>query len=118
MPDRPLLIAASRDGSLRFWDTNKKECIETIEKAHRCDVRCVRENKRAGVFATCGDDAHVKVWDAKDFRLLSATKVPGINFVFKVEWLNNDTDGFLTCDSGGHVRLWEPSCKTVFYEDD
>lgn len=70
-PTGSLLVSASSDESLKFWDvsfdTKAKEV--TLIKAHNARIRAVGFSCDGLLLSSCGDDKLVKIWSTVDRRL-------------------------------------------------
>ncbi|KAI9832413.1 MAG: hypothetical protein M1819_004402 [Sarea resinae] len=66
-PGRPRLASASKDATVRIWDTVSQR-IETVLSGHKGSVSCVRWGG-TGFIYTASHDKTVKVWHAKDGTL-------------------------------------------------
>lgn len=70
-PTGSLLVSASSDESLKFWDVNfeTKAKEVTLIKAHNARIRAVGFSCDGLLLASCGDDKLVKIWSTVDRRL-------------------------------------------------
>ena len=70
-PNGNILVSASNDESLKFWevdfDSSGKEI--TLIKAHNARIRSVSFSCDGLMLASCGDDKLIKIWSAIDRRL-------------------------------------------------
>ncbi len=64
---RSLLASASKDTTVRIWNTTLK-CIELVLSGHKGSVSCVRWGGTGKIY-TSSHDKTVKVWNAKDGTL-------------------------------------------------
>jgi len=63
-PNNKLIASASRDKSLKIWDTEKKESVATLE-GHTDWVHCLAwSNDGKFLISGCADSC-IKVWDTE-----------------------------------------------------
>ena len=67
--DNTLLVSASVDKDIKFWDLDFGHCIKSVF-AHELPVTNVRFIKDTHYVATTGKDAHVKFWDGDTHELI------------------------------------------------
>jgi len=73
--DSQYLVSASRDGTIRLWklDRSKKFYLERpvkVIKDHQAPVLAVKFSPTSSIFASCGEDAKVRLWlnDGRPFN--------------------------------------------------
>lgn len=62
-----IVISASRDRSIRIWDTTNETCIHTFN-GHDNWVRCLFVSASGTHLYSCSDDKTLKIWDLKTGR--------------------------------------------------
>ncbi|MDH4332653.1 MAG: protein kinase [Desulfobulbaceae bacterium] len=67
------LVTGSEDGSIRFWDSNGKECTRIIE-AHAMPVISLANSPDGQRFVSASTDRHMKVWEHHTGRCLKTIK--------------------------------------------
>ncbi|GME67166.1 unnamed protein product [[Candida] boidinii] len=72
-PDsKPRLVSASKDGTIKIWDTATRQCIMTMS-GHTSSVSCIKWSG-SNVIYSGSHDKTVRAWDAKDGRCISVLK--------------------------------------------
>lgn len=109
---KKLLVSASYDRSLIWWDANTAKPLRTVE-AHAGWVRDLIATPDGTRLITCGDDMLVKVWDAATGKLVQtleghATRTPqGHVTTLYVVAVSPDGKYLASADRIGDVRIWE-----------
>lgn len=69
-PNGNLLVSASSDESLKFWevDFDSKPKEVSLIKAHNARIRSINFSCDGLLLSSCGDDKLVKVWSTVDRR--------------------------------------------------
>ena len=101
--DGKLIVSASQDKTVRFWDVSTGEELATLE-GHRRAVYCCKFDSRSDKVVTGSLDKTVKLWgspDGEEIATLSGHTgaVRGVDF-------SPDGDMVASCGDDGFVRLW------------
>ncbi|KAJ7533731.1 hypothetical protein O6H91_13G061400 [Diphasiastrum complanatum] len=106
-----VLVSASNDRSLRWWNLRLRLSIHFIESAHDLPIEHLEYSSKRDELATCGREAIVKVWDANR-RQLSYVLSSGSGNIVVVKWCNGDKDSWVTASDEGEISIWDPITKT------
>jgi WD40 repeat protein len=69
-PDYQYLITAGRDAHLKILDVNNQYHLHQDIAAHLFAINDIKFSPNGKYFATCSMDKSIKIWDAKQFKLL------------------------------------------------
>ena len=87
-PNGDKLVSASRDCTIRMWDTSSGYCTKTF-KGHDQWVRRVLPNADGTALASCSDDQSIRMWDVATAKELEAQVMNGHeNVIETLAWLN------------------------------
>ena len=87
-PNGDKLVSASRDCTIRMWDTSSGYCTKTF-KGHDQWVRRVLPNADGTALASCSDDQSIRLWDVATAKELEAQVMNGHeNVIETLAWLN------------------------------
>ncbi|KAG7886778.1 hypothetical protein KL938_000431 [Ogataea parapolymorpha] len=78
--DSPRLVSASKDGTLKLWNTALKRCEMTLS-GHSSSVSCVKWGGTNLIYSGSHDKT-IKVWDAKEGKCVQTLKAHG-------HWINH-----------------------------
>jgi WD40 repeat protein len=59
--DGETLVSAGTDGILRWWNSQKRQCIMT-RQGHQGPVQSLRASSDRRLLASCGDDGAIQIW--------------------------------------------------------
>jgi len=63
-PDGNIAATGHFDGSVKLWDAETFEPLETRKMRHLLEVHCVDFSPDGRVIASAGADGFIKLWDA------------------------------------------------------
>lgn len=69
-PRLPLLVSAGRDAHIRAWDLGHNYAPHQAIAAHMYAINHVEFSPNGQHFVTCSMDKSIKVWNAREFKLL------------------------------------------------
>ena len=69
-PDYQYLITAGRDAHLKIFEVNYQYKLYQDIAAHLFAINDIKFSPDGNLFATCSMDKSIKIWDAKQFKLL------------------------------------------------
>jgi WD40 repeat protein len=61
-PNGEQLLSGGSDGTLRWWDVQREECLR-IRKAHQGTLRSLKVSPHGRLCASCGDDHAIHLWE-------------------------------------------------------
>ncbi|KAJ8917865.1 hypothetical protein NQ315_010778 [Exocentrus adspersus] len=102
--DGKLLVAACQGKQVLLFDAANQKLINTVEGAHIKCVNCVRFLNDTN-FATCSDDASIKIWDVRSIKNCTKTLHGHSNWVKNIEWSEKD-DVMVTSAFDGSIYAW------------
>lgn len=97
--DNPSVITASRDFSIKQWDTNNGDLINTFN-GHSCIIyECSWSPLISSVFASCSGDGTFSIWNIKHSPNRPCMTIPVTNSeVLSCDWCKYD-DHIIACGS-------------------
>ena len=69
-PDYQYLITAGRDAHIKILEANHQYNLHQDIAAHLFAINDIKFSPNGKFFATCSMDKSIKIWDAKEFKLL------------------------------------------------
>jgi WD40 repeat protein len=102
-PDDLHFASASRDGAIRIWDLDADASQILRGTTRNVPIRDVAYTPDGTLLASGGDDSEIRIWSAKDGRLLHAFNTPA-----DILGLAFSPDATLLASAGddGVIRLW------------
>ncbi|KAK4458976.1 hypothetical protein QBC42DRAFT_299809 [Cladorrhinum samala] len=109
-PDGRILASASRDQTVRLWDTATGRTVYTL-KGHSDWVRSVAFSPDGRILASASDDQTVRLWDTATGRIVQTLKGHS-------DWINSVTfspDGRILASASGDqtMRLWDTATGRI-----
>ena len=106
-PDGSILVSASFDNTFRFWDTETREHIATLDNTGRARSLSISHDGRT--LASASDDNTVRLWDVNS-RVRVATLAGHTNPVNGVAF---SPDGTLlaSASNDGTARIWNAETR-------
>ena len=109
-PDNKFLLSAGRDAHLNIWNIAKGYELEESIVAHMYAINHICFNPDKLYFATCSMDKSVKIWDARQFKLLKvidkgrhAGHAASVNKLFWSSYQNQ----LISCGDDRNISIWD-----------
>lgn len=96
--DKPYLITASDDKSIKVWDYQTKACVAVLE-GHLANVSFAIFHPELPLIISGSEDGTVRFWDASTFKLIKTVNY-GLDRVWCVSTLLKSNLIALGCDAG------------------
>jgi WD40 repeat protein/transcriptional regulator with XRE-family HTH domain len=71
--DGSLLLTGGTDGTVRWWDPERNECLRIIQ-AHQGTVQSIKVSPDGTTLATSGDDNAIQLWDIESGKHLQTLR--------------------------------------------
>ena len=65
LPDSDFLLSASRDQSIKFWDTMSGSCLLTLTHGHSDWIRRISVSHSGRLFASASKDESIVIWNCE-----------------------------------------------------
>ena len=104
--DSAWLASASRDNTIKIWDTNSGECLETL-KGHSNWVRAVAFSYDLTQLVSASDDNTIKIWDTKNGECLQTLK--GHSGWIRAVTFSHDSTRLASASVDRTVKIWDTS---------
>jgi len=89
------------DFKLRVWDINGNQ--KEIDHGHTSSIRCLTHNDN--MFASCGNDGKVILYDCKTFHVINSFHVPsGASLLLSVSFIG---EYIATTSEDGYLYIWD-----------
>eukprot|EP00124_Ichthyophonus_hoferi_P001501 Ihof_evm11s79 gene=Ihof_evmTU11s79 len=112
LPDKPLLISASSDTTVKVWSAMEGVCLSTL-RCHEDYVKCLAYAPLARKFASAGFDRRICLWDLENQSSLSGSGTPEValeghkDSIYCMD-MNMNATIIVTGSSQKVVRIWDP----------
>ncbi len=114
-PNRPILASASKDQTVRLWNTNSGRCQRILE-GHQGSVNAVAFNHDGSSLASGSDDNTIRIWDP---RLGTCQRIlEGHQGSVNAVAFDHNSSYFVSASADNTVRLWDigsGKCHHVFH---
>ncbi len=108
-PDGELLLSAGRDAHLNVWEVHNSFRLKKSVVAHMFAINHIEYSSDGKYFATCSMDKSIKIWHAKEFRLLKvidkARYAGHGTSVNKLYW-SNFHNQLVSCSDDRSISVW------------
>jgi len=111
------LISCSCDYTIKIWNLQTFECIETLE-GHESWVtniitykKIIDKNNSIDYLISCSNDKTIKIWDLKTFKCVATLKghkygVTNILIFNKMIDKNTSIDYLISCSYDSTIKIW------------
>ncbi|CAG9857552.1 unnamed protein product [Phyllotreta striolata] len=115
--DGKLLVAACEGKQILIFDSANQKLVHNVPDAHSNCVNCVRflNDKH---FATCSDDASIKIWDVRKVKHSMKTLHGHSNWIKNIEWSEKE-NVMVTSAFDGSIYAWNlksPNESNMMYD--
>ncbi|KAG2087804.1 WD40-repeat-containing domain protein [Suillus discolor] len=116
-PDGQQLVSASRDKTIKFWDSANGTQIGQPCTGHTCNIRSLAISSDGSFIGTASDDHTVHLWNTKS-HLQIGQALKHATYVFCVA-ISPSGELLVSGDSDGNLQLWsiESTLSTAFETD-
>ncbi|KAG1814086.1 hypothetical protein EV424DRAFT_1326288 [Suillus variegatus] len=116
-PDGQQLVSASRDKTIKFWDSANGTQIGQPCTGHTCNIRSLAISSDGSFIATASDDYTVRLWNTKSRQQIGRA-LKHTTYVFCVA-ISPSGELLASGDSDGNLQLWsiESTLSTAFETD-
>ena len=103
-PDERYIVSASRDKTLKIWDTQSWECIKTLE-GHTGRVWSATFSPNGKYIVSASSDNTIKIWDTKNWECIKTLE----GHTSSVYSANFSTDGkyIVSASNDKTIKIWD-----------
>jgi WD40 repeat protein len=107
-PDGNLLISGGNDGSVRFWHTKKKRCVD-VNNDSKCSIQCVSFSPNGEMWASMDREGSVRIYTREG-------QLPATKFYFGAgfRW-TPDSRHLIGANPQGRVFLYDFKARQPLY---
>lgn len=108
-PDYQYLITAGRDAHLKILDVNNQYDLHQDIAAHLFAINDIKFSPNGKFFATCSMDKSIKIWDAKQFKLLKVidkARHAGHGTSINKLWWSEYDDLLVSASDDKRISVW------------
>lgn len=105
-PDSSWIASASRDRTVKIWDTSNARLLRTLE-GHSKSVTSVAFSRNSALLASGSMDHTVKIWDTRDYRLIRTLEDHGEDVISVI--FSPDSERLASASRGRTVMVWDTS---------
>ena len=107
--DEKFLLSGGRDAILKVWHIGEEISHHRDIPAHLFTINAIKYAPDQKIFATASRDKTIKIWDAKEFKLLkvleSIRDQAHINSVNDLLWLSENR--LISCSDDRSIKVWD-----------
>ncbi len=103
-PDGQQIVSASGDYTVRIWDAQTGECVDTLE-GHTDFVRSASFSPDGQRIVSASDDNTVRVWDAESGECIDTLE--GHTYYVTSASFSPDGQRIVSASEDGTIRIWD-----------
>ncbi|CAM6099734.1 unnamed protein product [Calypogeia fissa] len=106
-----VLVSASADKSLRFWDLSTRLPTDVYDFAQDCPFEDMTYSPTREEIATCGGDPDVKIWGGEKRKKVKYQLKGAAGDVTMVRWSASHGGLWITASEQGTICTWSPETQ-------